>query len=128
MALVNKCQQRGKQHSRGARSLFRAFVHVGSVFGRGKNIFGFRVFNYTYWALVRVPGRVWWGGLQRMRLDDAFPIGKVLPFRDAWIARGSGLLLGTVFQGKKCILVASMYLHLFQSFPGIRGSRNGEMG
>ena len=36
MALVNKCQQRAKQHSRGARSLFRAFAHVGGRFWAGK--------------------------------------------------------------------------------------------
>ena len=58
---------------------------LGRVFEREKNIFGFRVFNYTYWALVRAPGLVWWDGLQRMRLDDAVPIGKVLPFWDVRI-------------------------------------------
>ena len=84
---------------------------LGRVFGREKNIFGFRVFNYTYWALVRAPGRVWWGGLQRMRLDDAVPIGKVLPFWDVRITWGSRLLLGSVFHGKKILLVAKMYLH-----------------
>ena len=100
----------------------------GAFLGGEKNIFGFRVINYTYRAFVRAPGRVQWGGLQGMGLDDDIPIRKVLPFRDAWITRGSGFLLGTVFQGKKCILVASLYLHLFQSFPGIRGGRNGWMG
>jgi len=73
----------------------------GVIFGRGKNIFGFRVFNYTYWALVRAPGRVWWDGLQRMRLDDTVPIGNILPFWDVRISLGSGLLLGSVFHGKK---------------------------
>ena len=95
MALVNKCQQRGKQHSRGARSLFCAFAHVGGRFRAGKNIFGFMGFNYTYWALVRAPGQVWWDGLQRKRLDYAVPIGKVLPFWDVQIA------LGSDFHGKK---------------------------
>jgi len=33
---VNKCQQRGKQHSRNARSLFCAFAHVGARFCAGK--------------------------------------------------------------------------------------------
>ena len=74
---------------------------LGAVFGRGKNIFGFRGFNYIYWALVRASGRVWWDGLQRMGLDDAVPIGKVLPFWDVRIAWGSGLLLGSVSHGKK---------------------------
>ena len=73
----------------------------GRILGRAKNIFGFRVFNYTYWAFVRAPGRVWWDGLQRMGLDDAMPIRKVLPFWDVRISWGSGLLLGSVFHGKK---------------------------
>ena len=69
----------------------------GGIFGREKNIFGFRVINCIYWALVRDPGRVQWGGLQQMGLDDAVPIRKVLPFRDVIIFRGSGLLLATAF-------------------------------
>ena len=73
----------------------------GGVFGREKNIFGFRGFNYTYWALARALGWIWWDGLQRMGLDDAVPIGKVLPFWDVQIGWGSGLLLGSVFHGKK---------------------------
>ena len=99
---INKYQQRGKhcnQRSRDARSLFRAFALVGGIFGREKNIFGFRGFNYTYWTLVRAPGRLRWGGLQWMGLDDDVPIGKVLPFWDVRITLGSGLLLGTVFHG-----------------------------
>ena len=75
----------------------------GGVFGQGKNIFGFRGFNYTYWTLVRASGRLPWGGLQWMGLDDDVPIGKVLPFWDVRITWGSGLLLGTVFHGKKLI-------------------------
>ena len=42
-----------------------------------------------------------WDGLQWMGLDDDVPIGKVLPFRDVHIARGSGSLLGMVFHSKK---------------------------
>ena len=61
---------------------------IPEVFGQEKNIFGFTVFNYIYWALVHAPGQMWWDGLQRMRLDDAVPIGKVLPFWDAQIALG----------------------------------------
>ena len=131
MALVNKCQQRGNviiSVPEMPAHCFALLRSSGGVFRREKYIFGCRAFNYTYWTLFRAPGWVGWGGLQRMGLDDAFPIGKVLPFKDAWIARGSGFLLGMVFQGKKCILVASMYLHLFQSFPGIRGGRSGWMG
>ena len=79
---------------------------LGRVFGREKNIFGFRGFNYTYWALVRAPGRGLWDGLERMGLDDAVPIGKVLPFWDVQIALGSGLLLGSVFHGKKKSIVS----------------------
>ena len=67
-------------------SLLRA---SGSIFGQEKYIFGFRVINCMYWAIVRVSGLVWWGGLQRMGLDDDFPIGKVLPFWDGHIAQGS---------------------------------------
>ena len=73
----------------------------GGVFGREKNIFGFRVFNYTYWTLVRASGLMWLDGLQRMGLDDAVPIGKVLPFWDVRIVWGSVFLLGSVFHGKK---------------------------
>ena len=73
----------------------------GGIFGRAKYIFGFGVFNYIYWALVRAPGRVGWDGFQCMGLDDDVPIGKVLPFRDVVIFRGSGLLLATVFMLKE---------------------------
>ena len=76
----------------------------GGIFWREIYIFGFRGFNYTYWALVRAPGRVGWDGLQRMDLDDVVPIRKVLPFRDVSIARGSGLLLATVFCGQKVFI------------------------
>ena len=72
----------------------------GGIFGREKNIFGFRVVNYIYWAFVRAPGQVQWGGLQRMGLDDDIPIGKVLPFRDVHISPGLCLVLGTVFHRK----------------------------
>ena len=68
-------------------SLLRA---SGGIFGREKYIFGFRVIDYIYWALVRDPGRVRCGGLQQMCLDDDVPIGKVLPFRDVQLAFGSG--------------------------------------
>jgi hypothetical protein len=44
---------------------------------------------------------MWWDGLQQMHLDDAVPIGKVLPFWDVRITLGSGLLLGMVFHAKK---------------------------
>ena len=71
---------------------FTLLRSLWGVFGREKNIFGFTGFNYTYWALVRAPGRVRWDGLQWMGLDDVVPIGKVLPFRDVLIARGVGLL------------------------------------
>ena len=50
----------------------------GAVFGQEKYIFGFSVFKYTYWALVRAPGRLWWVGFQWMDLDDDFPIRKVV--------------------------------------------------
>ena len=73
----------------------------GGIFGREKYIFGFRGFNYTYWTLVRAPGRLPWGGLQWMGLDDDTPIRKVLPFRDVRVSLGSCSLLGTVFHGKK---------------------------
>ena len=73
----------------------------GGVFGREKNIFGFRVINCIYWAFVRDPGRVWWDGLQWMGLDDDVPIRNVLPFRDVHVAWGSGSLLGMVFHRKK---------------------------
>ena len=79
-------------------ALLRTLV---GVFGREKNIFGFRVFNYIYWVLVHMPKQVGWDGLQWMGLDDDVPIGKVLPFRDVLIFRGSGLLLATVFYGQK---------------------------
>ena len=92
---------------RDARSLFHAFAHVGGCFWAGKNIFGFRVFNYTYWALVRAPGWVWWDGLQWMGLDDDFPIRNLLPFRDVRIAWGSGLLLGMGFHSKKKVSISS---------------------
>ena len=43
-----------------------ALLHtLGGVFGREKNIFGLRVFNYTYWALVRA-------GVVRWIAADAF--------------------------------------------------------
>ena len=73
----------------------------GAFLGGEKNIFGFRVINYTYWAFVRAPGRVQSGGLQWMGLDDDIPIRKVLPFRDVRISPGLCLLLGMVFHGKK---------------------------
>jgi hypothetical protein len=75
----------------------------GGIFGRAQYIFGFREFNYTYWALIRVPGRVRWDGLKQMGLDDVVPIRKVLPFRDVLIFLGSGLLWGTVFESQQCI-------------------------
>jgi hypothetical protein len=71
--------------------------------GAGIFIFGFRKYNYTYWALIRAPGRVRWDGLKQMGLDDVVPIRKVLPFMDVLIFWGSGLLLGMVFEGQKCI-------------------------
>jgi hypothetical protein len=98
-APVNKCQQRGKhcnQCSRDARS-------SRGIFGWEIYIFGFRVFNYTYWALVHTRGQVQWDGFQWMGLDDDVPIRKVLPFRDVLIARDSGSLLGTVFCGQKVL-------------------------
>ena len=98
------------------------------IFGRAKYIFGFRVFNYTHWALVRVPGRVRWDGLKQMCLDDVVPIGKLLPFRDVIISGAQACCWPRVLCSKKDILVTSVYLHLFQSFPGIRGRRNGWMG
>ena len=73
----------------------------GGIFGQAKYIFGFRVFNYIYWAFVRMPKQVGWDGLQWMGLDDDVPIGKVLPFRDVLIFRGSDLLLATVCYGQK---------------------------
>ena len=124
MAFINKCQQCEKWHSQGARPLFRVFAHMGRVFGLEKNIFGFRIFNYTYWAFVRAPGRVWWGGLQWMGLDDTVPIGKVLPFLDVPITWGSCLLLVSAFHAKKKLLVAKIYSHLFQCFLDILGGRN----
>ena len=51
-----------------------------------------------------------------MGLDDAVPIGKVLPFLDVQIALGSGLLLGSVFHGKQSLLVAKMYLYYCSVF------------
>jgi hypothetical protein len=74
---------------------------LGGIFGREKNIFGFRVINCIYWALVRDPGQVRWDGLRWMGLDDDVPIRKALPFRDVLIFRSLGLLLGTVFHGQK---------------------------
>ena len=100
---------------------------LGRIFGREKNIFGFRVFNYTYWALVRAPGRVWWDGLQRMGLDDAVPIGKVLPFWDVRAALGSGLLLGAVFHRKKKSISSYNVFTFIPVFSGYLGSRNGWM-
>ena len=79
-----------------------ALLHAsGGIFEREKNIFGFSVINCIYWAIVRNLGRVRWDGLQRMSLDDDVPIRKVLPIWDAQISRSSGLLLGSVFHGKK---------------------------
>ena len=81
--LVNKCQQRGNPVITVPEMPAHCFALLrasGGVFGREKYIFGFRVINCIYWALVRVSGRVCWGGFQRMGLDDDFPIGKVLPF------------------------------------------------
>jgi hypothetical protein len=75
----------------------------GGIFRQGKNIFGFRVFNYTYWTLVRAPGRVRRDGFQWMGLDDDVPIRKVLPFRDLLIAQGSGLPLGMGFHGQRIV-------------------------
>ena len=104
MALVNKCKQCGNiiiSVPEMPAHCFALLRSSGGIFGREKYIFGFSGFNYTYWALVRAPGRVWWHGLQRMGLDYDFPIRKLLPFRDVRFAWGSGLLLGTVFHGKK---------------------------
>ena len=72
---------------------FALLCSSGGIFGRAQYIFGFREFNYIYWALVRAPGRVGWDGLQWMNLDDVVPIRNVLPFWDVHIFRGSGLLL-----------------------------------
>ena len=89
-------------------SLLRA---SGGIFGREKNIFGFRVIDYIYWAFIRAPGRMQWGGLQWMCLDDDIPIGKVLPFRDV-------LVVGHGFSLKKTVYwyLASIYTYssLFQ--------------
>jgi len=64
-----------------------------------------------------------------MRLDDDGPIRKVLPISDVQFSCSSGLLLGSVFHGKKkSQLVANMYLHLCYCFPGLWGGRNGWMG
>ena len=102
--LVNKCQQCGNHVITVPEMPAHCFVLLrasGGVFGREIFIFGFRVINCMYWALVRVSGWVWWGGLQRMGLDDDFLIGKVLPFWDSRITCGLGSLLGTVFLSKK---------------------------
>ena len=102
MALVNKCKQCGNiiiSVPEMPAHCFALLRSSGGIFGREKYIFGFSEFNYTYWALVRAPGRVRWHGLQRMGLDYDFPIRKLLPFRDVRFAWGSGLLLGTVFHG-----------------------------
>ena len=64
-----------------------------------------------------------------MGLDYDFPIRKLLPFRDVSIVSGLGLAVGHGFSWPKhCLLVASIYLHLFHSFPGLRRLRNGWMG
>ena len=125
MALINKCQQRGNSIPEVPAHCFALLRTSGGVFGREKNIFGFRVFNYTYWALVRVPGQVWWGGLQRMRLDYAVPIGKVLPFWDVRINLGSGLLLGLVFHGKKKSISNQNVFTFIPVFSQYLGGRNG---
>ena len=117
--LVNKCQQRGNPVITVPEMPAHCFVLLrasGGVFGREKYIFGFRVINCMYWAVVHVSGWVWWGGLQRMGLDDNFPIGKVLPFWDGRIAWGSGSLLGSFFTAVyiyiifTAILLFSMHL------------------
>jgi len=69
----------------------------GGILWREIYIFGFRVINCIYWALVRDPGRVQSGGLQRMGLDDDVPIRKVLPFRDVHNCLGLGLIVGHGF-------------------------------
>ena len=89
MALVNKCQQCGNiiiSVPKMPAHCFALLRSSGGIFGQEIYIFGFRGINYTYWTLVRAPGQLQWAGLQWMRLDDDVPIGKVLPFRDAWIA------------------------------------------
>ncbi len=99
----------------------------GGIFGREKNIFGFRVINCMYWALVRVSGWVWCGGFQRMGLDDDFPIGKVLPFWDGHVAWARARCWARFSIAKICLLVDSIYVHLFHSFLGIWVGRNGWM-
>jgi hypothetical protein len=98
-APVNKCQQCGKHCNQRSQDVCSS----RGIFGWEKYIFGFRVFNYTYWALVRTRGQVRWDGFQWMGLDDDVPIRKVLPFRDVLIARDSGSLLGMVFCGQKVL-------------------------
>ena len=97
------------------------------VLGLEKNIFGFSVFYYTYWTLVRASGRVQWDGLQWMRLDDDFSIRKVSHGGFAH----AGLAVGPVGRGflphKKCILFARIYLTPFHPFPHVGGGRNGWM-
>ena len=91
MALVNKCKQRGNIIISVPEMPAHCFALLrlsGGIFGREKNIFGFSGFNYTYWALVRAPGWVWWHGLQQMGLDYDFPIRKLLPFGDVRFAFG----------------------------------------
>jgi len=106
MVLANKCKQCGNiiiSVPEMPAHCFALLHSSGGIFGRGKNIFGLTGFNYTYWALVRTPGRVRWDGLQQMGLDYDFPIRKLLPFRDVSISLGLGLLLGTVFHGQNIV-------------------------
>ena len=100
---------------------FALLRSLGGIFGREKNIFGFRIFNYTYWALVRVPGRVRWDGLKQMCLDDVVPIGKVLPFWDVRITWGLGLLLGSVFHSKKNSISSYNVFTFIPVFSGYLG-------
>ena len=63
-----------------------------------------------------------------MGLDYDFPIRKLLPFRDVSIVSGLGLAVGHGFSWPKhCLLVASICLQLFHSFPGLTRGRNGWM-
>ena len=60
------------------------------------------------------------------RLIIFSPIRQVVPVGLLRLGFVLGLM-GSVFQAKKGVLVANMYLHLLQNFPGIMEGSNGWM-
>jgi len=130
MALVNKCKQCGNiiiSVPKMPAHCFALLRASGGVFGQEKYIFGFRVINCMYWAIVHVSGRVWWGGFQRMGLDDDSQLGRCFHFgMDAPL--GARARCWARFSRRYIyILVDITYSQPFHPFPCIWGGRNGWM-